>query len=153
MLSSLHLKLGKAILANSFTDIDHDEEKFMAWVYTVIRNDAVNESRSKFRQFVDKSEEALGISEYVPGNRTYQPDIDIKDFHKELKEYLEEIFEDKPKHMRICFEEFFYNQTKYEEIVRIASIPLGTVKTDIHHIRKMLKKKFGEKYVLLINQR
>ncbi len=153
LLSETHIKLAKAIGTNSFTDNgEHDEEKFMGWIYVIVRNIAINESRSKYRQTIDKGENALDNSEYLPRNRTNQPDIDIKDFDKELKEYLQEVFKDKPKHVKLCFEGYFYNQTKYEELARIVSIPLGTVKTDIHSVRRLIKKKFGNRYALLMNQ-
>lgn len=131
-------------------DFQNDDERFMGWVYVIIKNTAINQSRAKNHTLIDRNEDALEFSQNYKQNQVKQPDIDIKNFTKELKEFIEAVFQNKPPHFRICFEQFFYNQTKYEEIARIASVPIGTVKTCIHYTRGLLKEKFGNKYVLLI---
>lgn len=150
-MSDLHGKLCRAIEIDNEThnlDFQNDEERFMAWLGTVVRNLAINESRTYSRRLTDRSEEALTYSENYSHNQTYQPDLDKKMLTKEVVDYFTELFDTNkhPKHYKVIFKAFFIDGHKYEELSQIASIPVGTVKTVIFNIRKMCKKKFGNQY-------
>ena len=154
IMSEMHEKLIKALINEARGDLDfrNDEERFMGWIYAMSRNVTVDESRLKHNRIINRAEEALGYADNNKHNQTVQPNIDIKDFTEELKAYVDKMLMYKPRSYRICFEKFFYEGKKYEEIARIASIPLNAVKSAIHTMRDLIKAEFGNKYKYLLKE-
>lgn len=146
LMSEMHIKLGLMLNSTNEYDFQNDEERFMAYVYTMARNTSINESRAKRNQLIERSEEALTFASNYKHNQSRQPDMDLKDFTSELRVFVNVIAAKMPKHYKVCFEEYFYNQKKYEEIARIACVPLSLVKTSIHRMRDLIKQEFGNRY-------
>lgn len=78
----------------------------------------------------------------------YQPNMDMINFsEKVVKKIQEKIKSDQDK---AIFDMIFLQNLKYEETAQQLNIPIGTVKTVVHKIRKIAVQKFGREYQEII---
>ena len=70
----------------------------------------------------------------------------------ENKEILEILYQ-LPESYQRALTLYFIEQHKYEQIARIMNLPIGTVKTLLYRGKKMLRKKYIQKYGRFENER
>jgi RNA polymerase sigma-70 factor (ECF subfamily) len=124
----------KAIL---YKDKFTDATNLKAWLYTIMKNTFINNYRRniKTKQIVDTTKDLYFIN--IPQhNGEVSPLSQIA--HKDIKLVLENLEED----LRIPFLMYFEGY-KYNEIATLLNEPLGTIKSRIHFVRKLLKEQMS----------
>ncbi|KAA3634102.1 MAG: RNA polymerase subunit sigma-24 [Calditrichaeota bacterium] len=109
---------------------------FSTWIYTIALNLARNElrKRKKFK-FYDISE--------MQGNEA-EFSVEMK-LPSRLPEVLKKAIEDLPEKYRTAFMLRDIQELPYEEVAKILSVPLGTVKSRVNRARMMLRDKLQPK--------
>lgn len=148
LLNDVNNKLAIATTRNLYEG--NTLEQFRSWLATVIYNCAINIRRNDNKvadRLISIHDDSVNSDKLV-SSRVYQAEFDKKDLLDEVMTWVRaEVSDDKhPKHWKVILEKYFDEEMKYEEIAMIVSIPLGTVKFTIHAIRKMVKRKFGNRY-------
>ena len=108
------------------------------WIFTIARNQALNHLDKKNRrpQNIEYKEEL-----YPSGSET---DSLHKIINTEGMKKLHHLLETLPaEHQQMTFL-FFYQGLKYREIARVMGKPVGSVKSRIYLVRKMLTKELEE---------
>ena len=103
---------------------------FGQWVYTIARN--------TFIDYVRRRQEDLPIDERfaAPASNRPTPEERILDLQqrRQIEHYLERL---SPRYRELIVMRFF-DEYSYEEIAAKLSLPLGTVKTQIHRAREQM---------------
>ena len=109
---------------------------FSTWIYTIALNLARNElrKRKKFK-FYEISEMQGNEAEFA---------VDMK-LPSRLPEVLKSAIEDLPEKYRTAFMLRDIQELPYEEVAKILSVPLGTVKSRVNRARMMLRDKLQPK--------
>lgn len=116
---------------------------FNTWIFKIARN-----------HVIDRLKKSATEERTI---RSLKSDYNISEFNKygspeslQLKEVLKkdiQIFIEKlPTPERQVSYLRFYEELKYPEISRITGMPVGTVKSHVHNIRKKLKNYYGDEY-------
>jgi len=103
-----------------------------AWLSIILRNNFINNYRKKSR-YTNTDD----ISSYVGNNEKYKAKND--GISQIQIEYINDAITNLPDNLKEPFM-FYFEGYSYEEIAQKFEIPLGTVKSRIHHARKKLKK-------------
>lgn len=103
-----------------------------AWLSIILRNNFINEYRKKSRY-----SNTDNIISYIGDNEKYKERND-GDSIMEV-EYIKEAITALPENLKDPFM-LYFEGFSYDEISERFDIPLGTVKSRIHHARKKLKK-------------
>lgn len=134
--------------------IGEKDEDFVKWVYTIARNSAINILRKEAKQseFIVRSDDEQNEKREDYKGYIVQPDVGHKELLKQITDWAyNKYLHKKPNHFRVIFEKWLLEDLKYEEMAMEAKIPVGTVKTTIHVIRKDITKIFGKKYETLLD--
>lgn len=109
---------------------------FSTWIYTIALNLARNElrKRKKFK-FIDITETKGIEAEFA---------VEMK-LPSRLPEVLEVAVKELPEKYRVAFMLRDVQEQPYEEVAKILSIPLGTVKSRVNRARTMLREKLRPK--------
>lgn len=109
---------------------------FSTWIYTIALNLARNElrKRKKFK-FFDITETKGNEAEFA---------VEMK-LPNRLLEVLEVAVKELPEKYRVAFMLRDVQEQPYEEVAKILSIPLGTVKSRVNRARTMLREKLRPK--------
>ncbi|HKK21578.1 MAG TPA: sigma-70 family RNA polymerase sigma factor, partial [candidate division Zixibacteria bacterium] len=109
---------------------------FSTWIYTIALNLARNElrKRKKFK-FYEISDMQGNESEFA---------VEMK-LPSRVPEVLEEAVKDLPEKYRTAFLLRDVQELPYEEVAKILSVPLGTVKSRVNRARMMLRDKLQPK--------
>ncbi len=109
---------------------------FSTWIYTIALNLARNElrKRKKFK-FIDITETKGNEAEFA---------VEMK-LPNRLMEVLEVAVKELPEKYRVAFMLRDVQEQPYEEVAKILSIPLGTVKSRVNRARTMLREKLRPK--------
>lgn len=103
-----------------------------AWLSIILRNNFINEYRKKSRYTNTED-----VTTYVGDKENYKAKNDgITTMHLE---YINQAIKDLPENLKLPFL-YYFDGYSYEEISNMFQVPLGTVKSRIHHARKKLKK-------------
>ncbi len=103
-----------------------------AWLSIILRNNYINEYRKKTR-YTNTDD----VISYVGNKESYKAKNDGE--NTLAVQYIEEEIEKLPENLKDPFM-LYYEGFSYDEIATEFDIPLGTVKSRIHHARKRLKK-------------
>lgn len=103
-----------------------------AWLSIILRNNFINEYRKK-----SKYNTTDDIISYVGDNDRYK-ETNGGDVNLQV-EYIDQAITSLPDNLKQPFMLYFEGYS-YDEIAERFEIPLGTVKSRIHHARKKLKK-------------
>jgi len=103
-----------------------------AWLSIILRNNFINEYRKK-----SKYNTTDDIISYVGDNDKYK-ETNAGDTILQV-EYINDAITNLPSNLKEPFL-LYYEGYSYDEIAERFEIPLGTVKSRIHHARKKLKK-------------
>lgn len=103
-----------------------------AWLSIILRNNFINEYRKK-----SKYTSTDDIVSYVGDNEAYKArNSGISELQLE---YINAAITELPDNLKKPFL-YYYDGYSYEEISNMFEVPLGTIKSRIHHARKKLKK-------------
>lgn len=115
---------------------------YNAYLSTIIHNCAINLYRVKQKNSI--VDDIDNIAESYSKIVVTQPDIDMKDFLKDVIKDITDWLSNKKEDCWIeLFKIHFLDGAKYEECAKQLDMPLGTIKTRIHMIRKYAKQKYG----------
>jgi len=103
-----------------------------AWLSIILRNNFINGYRKKSRYTTTDD-----IGSYASSNENFKASND--GISKIQLDYINDAITDLPSSLKEPFL-FYFEGYSYEEIAEKFEIPLGTVKSRIHHARKKLKK-------------
>ena len=104
-----------------------------AWLSIILRNNFINDYRKKSR-YTNTDD----IGSYVGDKENYKSKNG--GISKLYLEHINEAITDLPDNLRKPFL-YYFDGYSYEEISNMFEVPLGTVKSRIHHARKKLKKR------------
>lgn len=115
-----------------------ENTNFKAWVLTIMKNTFINNYRQEVRHatIVDKSEDLYQL------NLCQESGIDTPEGSYSMREITESINHITDE-FRIPFN-LFVSGYKYTEIAEKMNIPVGTVKSRVFHVRKMLQEKLKD---------
>ncbi|MBT8231280.1 MAG: sigma-70 family RNA polymerase sigma factor [Saprospiraceae bacterium] len=103
-----------------------------AWLSIILRNNFINEYRKKSR-YTNTDD----VTTYVGDKEKYKAgNAGISQMHLE---YINNAITQLPDNLKQPFL-YYFDGYSYEEISNMFKVPLGTVKSRIHHARKKLKK-------------
>jgi len=145
LLSQLNIYLARSLNKDGF---EGNEREFWGYIATVVHNTAISVKRSvnlHSGRLVDIDD----CVEIDSNNQANQPNLALKEFQKIVYAQVRESLKSQ-KHKDI-FDEYFINDHSYEDISKILSLPIGTVKTTIFSIRNKAYDMFGEQYSEIIN--
>lgn len=103
-----------------------------AWLSIILRNNFINEYRKK-----SKYTNTDDIISYVGDKESYKAK-NSGESSLQL-EYINDAITKLPDNLRKPFM-YYFDGYSYEEISTMFQVPLGTIKSRIHHARKKLKK-------------
>ncbi len=115
---------------------------FGQWVHTIARNLFIDFTRRKKRDGVSLP---LG-GEIQPASPTPNPEERI--MAQQRGRQLDKLLEELPQNYRTVVELRFQREYSYEEIAAQLSLPIGTVKTQIHRARERLCRLIRERKLL-----
>lgn len=107
---------------------------FSTWIFTVARNHCIN--FLKKRRPLNRSWPEAGTESEGQSSPTPEDEMVFNETVRRIDEYLDEL---DPAYRQMAYLRFFEGM-KTVEIARILGIPVGSVKSRIHLIRKGLKK-------------
>jgi RNA polymerase sigma-70 factor (ECF subfamily) len=118
------------------------ESKFSTWLYRI----AYNHACSAIRKYSTNKEKLLANSLQREDGTTI--DIEQKDSKDPsdtiLAEQVWDIVDEMPVQMKTILELFYSQEKSYDEIAEILTVPLGTVKTQLHRARAELRMRLME---------
>lgn len=103
---------------------------FGQWVYTIARNTLID--------FVRKRQEDLPIDERFAAPASSAPTPEESVINLQQRNQIERSIERLPLRYRTLIRMRFFDEYSYEEIAAKLSLPLGTVKTQIHRARERM---------------
>ena len=113
---------------------------FRAWMAMIMRNAFINKYRKdKRKHSFENNFDAININ-HLTKQAVYNEGTS-NSMVSELKSLINELNEDLQKPFLLHYIGF-----KYEEIAQKMNLPLGTIKSKIHHARKELKRKIKAVY-------
>ena len=120
-------------LIRSLTSLERliQEPKLISWLYVIMKNTYINQYRKMMRAKAYHLETATELAQAQGYNRA-EANFILNDIEKAIDGLQENYY--------ICFR-MFIDGYKYREIAEYVGIPEGTVKTRIHHSRKLLQKR------------
>lgn len=113
---------------------------FNTWIYTIARNHCVNYLKKRKLRTVNIENETINDLTLSWSNSP-----ETKTLNKEFYHTIDEILNKLNENSRQIAFLYFLEGMKNSEISQIIDIPIGTVKSRLHSIRKTLKKEL-EKY-------
>ena len=113
---------------------------FKAWMAMIIRNAFINKYRKDKRKNDFEHNFESVPKNYITRKVIYNEGMS-NSMVSELKAIINELNEDLRRPFLLNYSGF-----KYEEIAKKMDLPLGTVKSKIHHARKQLKQKIKKAY-------
>ncbi|MGE5631834.1 MAG: RNA polymerase sigma factor [Caulobacteraceae bacterium] len=136
------LDVTQEIYIKVFSNISRFDEKmpFHPWIRTIAVNTCINFKRKVKPNVVSLhsgGEDDVALEDIIPACDDVESEIESKDLGRIIKENLKDL---NPKHRMVLILRY-YEGLSYEEISSVLKEPLGTIKTDIHRARNILKEK------------
>ncbi len=110
---------------------------FGQWIYTIARN--------TFIDFCRKRQDELPIDERLSTSESKIPTPEESVINSQKRLHIENCIVRLTPTQQLLFRMRFLEEYSYEEIAEKLSMPLGTVKTNIHRARAMMCKLIGER--------
>lgn len=113
------------------------------WLYKTVEHILYNEQaknyrRSKMHSFSLDKENGRQVPEAIDVIQAY---VDQEDYHERMKKVYQVLNDNQ----LVLFEEHFQNERPLKEISKVQGLAIGTVKSRIHRLRKILMEIFREK--------
>lgn len=115
-----------------------DNVNFKGWIFTIMRNLYINRYRRQMRSVVtiDQSDDLFRLNmSQDSGIETPEGAVNAKDIQKAMADFDPAYSEPFAMYIR---------GYHYAEIAEMMSLPLGTVKSRIHQVRKQLQKRLSD---------
>ncbi len=112
---------------------------FNPWIRKIAVNTCINSARGKNKTVISLNSELSdggSVSDLIASEENIENDIVNKDINKIIMKSITAL----PENYRLIISLRYYEDLSYEEIARLLSKPLGTVKTEIYRAKAMLKK-------------
>lgn len=109
---------------------------FGQWVYTIARN--------TFIDFVRRRQEDLPIDERFAAPASSAPTPEESVINRQQRVQIEHYLERLAPRYRTLIQMRFFDEYSYEEIAAKLTLPLGTVKTQIHRAREQMCRMITE---------
>lgn len=113
------------------------DSPFMPWLFRIARNACIDITRNRTRRnmsSIDEIEETRGS---LPSN---QPSPEEHMLKTEADQTVRDAIQRLPERYRTAITLFHINQLSIKEISQAMDRPEGTVKSDLHHAREMLRR-------------
>ena len=107
-----------------------EEYTFGQWLYTIARN--------TFIDYVRKRQDDLSIDEKFSAPASSAPTPEESIINSQQRGQIEHCIARLPENYRTLIRMRFFDEYSYEEIAAKLSLPLGTVKTQIHRARERM---------------
>lgn len=107
------------------------------WLYTIMRNTFINQYRSKVRHNT-WSEPTENLAK-ININKTQENEADVNLRMEELLEELEKLSPELKTPILMLYKGY-----KYEEIAEMLKVPVGTVKSRVFIVRRMMRERLKE---------
>jgi len=136
------LDIAQEVYIKAFNNISKFDVKmpFHPWFRTIAVNTCINFKRVRKYDSVSLNagnEDDKALEEVIAAPRDVESEVLDKELGRLIKENLKCL---RPKHRMVLILRY-YEGLSYEEIAAVLKEPLGTVKTDIHRARNILKEK------------
>jgi RNA polymerase sigma factor (sigma-70 family) len=119
---------------------------FKAWIFTIARNNFINNLRSKKRRgYTTDIDDAIGISNPTGGLGSVG-DINFEDFSNLLSDDLYMALSALTDESRLLILLAYVYDFQYDEIAIVMDIPIGTVRSKIFRAKKILHESLKGKY-------
>jgi RNA polymerase sigma-70 factor (ECF subfamily) len=119
--------------------------RFSTWVYRIATNVCIDELRKKERQLEvslednkHSNESSLQFKERGVNPNPIDSSLEEKLIKKDLEEKIKYLVNSLPEKLKSVFVLSEYQELPCREIAKILEIPLGTVKSRLHHSFKLL---------------
>jgi len=138
------LDMAQEVYIKVFKNISKFDEKmpFHPWFRTVAVNTCLNFKRTRRYDSVSlnkSDDDDKALEDVIAAQKDVESEVLDKELGQLIRENLECL---KPKH-RMVLVLRYYEGLSYEEIAVLLKEPIGTVKTNIHRARYVLKEKLG----------
>ncbi|MFI3277303.1 MAG: RNA polymerase sigma factor [Rikenellaceae bacterium] len=110
---------------------------FGQWIYTIARNTLIDHYRRR--------QDELPIDERITSSETSNPNPEQCVINSQKRTQIEQAIAHLNSTQQQLFRMRFMEEYSYEEIAEKLSMPLGTVKTNIHRARARMCQLIGEK--------
>ncbi|MFI3292676.1 MAG: sigma-70 family RNA polymerase sigma factor [Rikenellaceae bacterium] len=109
---------------------------FGQWIYTIARNTAIDHCR--------KRQDELSLEDRLFSSESLAPSPEESVINSQKRAHIENCIVRLPETQQRLFRMRFLDEYSYEEIAEKLSMPLGTVKTNIHRARAQMCRFIGE---------
>lgn len=114
------------------------KQKFSAWIYRIVHNEAINHVK-KYRRFI-----SLDANNWVEKWAHYSEKHDELFDQDQLRKAMKKCLDQLPVEYKEPLALYYYEEKSYEEIAEILRMPVPSVGTRIHRAKKLLQKKCTE---------
>ena len=108
------------------------EAKFTTWLYRIVVNLCLNRDRKVKREFTVVDDGLLDVT------AASGVDPEAAAIDKAYYEWVWSAVEHLPEKYRVAITLFYQEQLSYQEMTRVLSLPLGTIKSHLSRARQML---------------
>ena len=113
------------------------ESRFSTWLFRIVTNLCYNRLPRLRRELLELGEDCLAD---LPGEAAHSHDpaagVEAVELHSHLHRQIDEL----PESYRMLIVLRYQQELSYEEIARVTSLPLGTVKTGLFRARERLRQ-------------
>ena len=113
------------------------EASLSTWIYRIARNEAINTTR-RARHDTGPLDEAERLASTDPG-----PERNLE--RRITAHLVEDLLSSLDEQYRVVLELRYMGEKSYTEIAEIMDIPIGTVKTNIHRGKTLLKQRLAHR--------
>lgn len=117
-------------------DSFRSDSPFMPWLFRIARNACIDIARNRTRRIASSIEEIEEMRGSLPSGQLSPEDHTLLN---EKDQTVRDAIQKLPERYRTAITLFHINQLSIKEISQAMDRPEGTVKSDLHHAREMLR--------------
>ena len=116
-----------------------DKQKFKSWMFTILRNHYLKSQRNKEPVRTDKFENGIDYLSQLE-SVALQPDGASVYERKEEAETIQRVLDKLPEKYKTVLILYYMEDSAYQEIAELLSVPIGTVMSRLSRARQTMKK-------------